>query len=411
MDKDAFARLVMGAIAAAGDRRPITYDRESFTLSIHGDDDDDDDDGGDRANLFFLGNAHREYVEATSEGRRAEIVRRWVTMSQTRDTGESFAEALVTLMPRVRDRAYYGILPLQLRARGMSGPALSAFSHTPVGDVLAMSLTRDLPTTIEEVTTDQLATWGVTYERAHEVAMANLARRSDGTFEGIAEGVLTSPWRDNFDVSRMLLVARMRELPTKGDPVVIAANRDHLLVTGADDADGLVGIAAIAEEILAQPRPLSGCALRLDRDGRWSPFLPPAGHPAHLPLYKLSASSWIDAYGEQKSLLEALHEKDGDDVFVATHSAVVSGETGFSYAVWGEGVDSLLPHADYLMLASQSGGVPVRIPFARALAVASHLLEPVELYPPRWRARTFPDEATLRRLSADDTGGTTGATS
>lgn len=393
IEKDAFAEMMIAAIERAGDKRRITYDAEAFVLAVR---EQSDDQGS--SNMFFLGNAYREYVEA-DEPRRAEIVRRWVAMSQVRDTGESFAEALVSLMPRVRDRAYYGLVPLQLRARGM-GDKLKTLAHTPVGDVLAVSLTRDMPHTIEEVSPEQLTTWNVTHEHAFEVAMANLARRSEGDFEEIADGVYTSPWRDNFDASRMLLVDKMRSIPVKGVPIVIAANRDHLLVTGEDDAVGLQAIAEIAEEILQQPRPLSGCALRLESDGSWTTFLPPAEHPARMALWKLSASFWVDAYHEQKQLLDMINEATGEDVFVASYKAVIAGESGFSYAVWGKDVDTLLPDSDVIMIISSQEAEPLRVPAARARALFPRLFEAqADVYPPRWRVRTFPNDAQLAALA------------
>lgn len=394
IEKDAFAKMMIDAIAKTGDKRTVTYDPEAFVLAVREESDDKS-----ASNMFFLGNAYREYADA-DETRRADIVRRWVAMSQVRDTGESFAEALVNLMPRVRDRAYYGLVPLQLRARGL-GDKLKTLAHTPVGDVPAVSLTRDMPHTIEEVSPEQLATWNVTHEHAFEVAMANLARRSEGDFEEIADGVYTSPWRDNFDASRLLLVEKMRSIPVKGVPIVIAANRDHLLVTGEGDTDGLLAMAEIAEDILQQPRPLSGCALRLDDDGSWSTYLPPAEHPARMPLWRLSASFWVDAYHEQKQLLDMINEASGDDVFVASYKAVVAGESGFSYAVWGKDVDTLLPDSDVIMIISSQEAEPLRVPASRARALIPDLFEPqADVYPPRWRVREFPTDAQLARLAS-----------
>lgn len=394
IDKDAFAQIMMAAIARAGDARTITYDASAFVLMMR------DLDEVTASNAFFLGNAHREYGSAADDAQRADVVRRWVAMAQSRDTGESFAEALVNLMPRVRERAYYGIVPLQLRARGVTS-RVENVSHTPIGDVLAMSLTRDMPATIEEVSAEQLARWNVNYERALEVAMANLARRSGGSFEPIAQGLYASPWHDNYDASRLLLPDLIRGVPVRGAPVVIAANRDCLLVTGDDDPQGLLALADVAERVLQDPRPLTGCAVRLGSDGIWSSTLPPPGHPAHAPLWRLAASSRVEEYYEQKELLQPLYEADGVDVFVASFEAVVNDDGGgFTYAVLSNGVDTLLPDSDVIMLLPSEDADPIRAPAAAMRAMLPHLFEPQPaLYPRRWRVRAFPNASELRALS------------
>lgn len=392
IDKDAFAHMMMRAIASAGDTRAYVYDAASFVLRVR------DLDDATHSNAFFLGNAHREYEAANDDAARHGILQRWVTMTQARDTQDSFAEALVSLMPRVRDRAYYGIIPLQLRAQRVSD-RVEKLAHTPLGDVLAVSLTRDMPETIEEVSPEQLVRWNVGYERAYEVAMANLARRSAGAFEEIAPGLYVSPWHDNYDASRLLLPDCIRAIPVRGTPIAIAATRDCLLVTGDEDVPGLLAMAQVAERALEDPRPLSGCAIRLSNDNTWAPTLPPRGHPAHAPFWKLATSFWFEAYHEQKQLLEVLNEEDGIDVFVASYEAVVEDEGGYSYAVWSNGVDTLLPDSNVIMMLTSEEAEPLRVDTLLARTRLSHLFEiQPDVYPPRWRVRTFPSPAELRAL-------------
>jgi hypothetical protein len=175
----------------------------------------------------------------------------------------------------------------------------------------------------------------VTFEDALEAACRNLVGISQHEFQNPAPGVWLSPWRDNHDAARLVLGDLIRHHPVKGDPVALVPNRDTLIVTGSDDSAGLASMAALAEKARAHPRPLLSIPLRLEGD-RWTPFLPARNH-AHFPAFKmLWLQSTANDYADQAESLKALYEKTGEDIFVATFSAVKAKEEEvFSYLVRG----------------------------------------------------------------------------
>ena len=179
-------------------------------------------------------------------------------------------------------------------------------------------------------------------------------------------------------------------------------NRNTLIVTGADDPEGLAAMARLTEEALKQPRPMTGYAFRLDNG--WVPFLPPVEHPAFVALHRLAVQTLAGDYEEQKGLLDALHKKNGLDVFVA--SVMVMEDRGTkdrsSVATWAEGADTFLPRMDKVAFIRPVEGKGPNVlgmaDWARVKGVLGSLLEPQGLYPERFRGRGFPTEEQLGRL-------------
>ena len=230
----------------------------------------------------------------------------------------------------------------------------------------------------------------MTFYEAMEVARENLSALP-AKFVGpqSGEGAYLSATGDSYDASRLLLTDIIRQFKVKGDPVAMIPNRENLVVVGSEDAEGLSGMLKMATEALKQPRPISGIALRLDGD-EWVPWLPDVSHPLYKDFQRLHLQSLGQDYAEQKDLLDKLHEKKGEDVFVASFSAIQAPDGRvFSYATWTETTNSLLPKTDALVLG-RVGGEPRMVEWQKVMDVAGDLMEPLDIYPPRYRVREFP---------------------
>ena len=66
-----------------------------------------------------------------------------------------------------------------------------------------------------------------------------------------------------------------------------------------------------------------------------------------------------------------------------------------SYAVWSEGVATLLPRADRVAFVRRDKVLGM-IPWERTLEAFGHLMTPLGLYPERWKVDDFPGDAALR---------------
>jgi hypothetical protein len=142
--------------------------------------------------------------------------------------------------------------------------------------------------------------------------------------------------------------------------------------------------------------------------GEWRTWMVPGNHPQYARFRLLELKSLGGEYAEQKELLDSLHQRRGSDVYVATFSAVEKPDGSvFSYCLWSEGVDALLPRTQNILFHGPPGELPAveRMnggPWERVAAVVGDLLEPVDVYPPRYRVRGFPTREQLTAIGRPD---------
>ena len=152
---------------------------------------------------------------------------------------------------------------------------------------------------------------------------------------------------------------------------------------------------ALAKEPLQQPYSIGGIALRLDGDD-WTTWLPNTAHPLYKEFRMMQIQTHGPEYNEQKDILDKLHQKTGEDVFVASYSAMENKENGklSSYSVWGKNVLTLLPKTDSVAFI-QENAEPIMAEWDRVVEMVGNLIEPLDMYPPRWKVSGFPTEEQL----------------
>ncbi len=393
--RDSFARLIITRIRAAGEQRKVRYDAQQFSLRPD----------GNEVSVMNLSNLYAEYCAAEKSARLkmlVNITRSW--FSDRRTLPAQFEDVHPDLLPSVRSRSYYEFAMLQLQiegARDLNYPQQS------LGDHLSVGLVYDLPDCMRTIVAQDLDNWQVNYFEAYEAALTNLRHKEDPVFVSPAQGVYLSATGDNYDASRMVLVDMIRQFEVEGDPVVMVPNRDTLIVTGTRELNGLKVMLARAKQALEEPRPISSLAFRLEND-EWVEWLPDLDHPLHAQFALLRLRSFGQQYAEQKELLEKLHGRKGEEVYVAEFSAAQNSITGelHSYCVWSEGVDTLLPKTDQIYFfrpANRQNNDEQTLAHCRwdeVQRIAGAMLELDDIYPERYRVRTFPSEQQLQILSS-----------
>jgi hypothetical protein len=377
--------MALDGIRRAREKKTIVYDKEEFCLRA--------EDG----HIAFLGNAYQEYC-AAQKPCRAEVLQKYVRVwfTHQRETPESFEDAQPDVLPALNSRAYYELVPLRVLQE--NGKKLDV-PYQVVGEHFGASLVYDMPESRTSIGQAQLDKWGVTFYEGMEVAREALSQLKH-PFMGPAEGdgVYLSMAKDSYDASRILHLDLIRQFRVTGAPVAMIPNRETLIVTGAEDADGLKGMLALAKDAMQQPRYISGIALRLDGE-EWSPWLPDVTHPLYWAFRALQAQSLGHDYSEQKEILDKLNEKAGKDVFVASFSGMSDKGTDrvFSYSVWTKDVPTFLPHTDRILL-NKNGEQPVMVEWDRAVEVVGDLMKPLDMYPPRFEVAEFPTDKQLAAM-------------
>jgi hypothetical protein len=269
---------------------------------------------------------------------------------------------------------------------------------------LAAGLVYDMHEAMRSIVQNDLDNWGVTFYEAMEVARENLKQLPQkfiGPEEG--SGVYLSANGDNYDASRLLLVDLIHQFNLDGDPIAMAPTRDTLVVAGSDDLDALKGLLALAKDAVEkQPGFVSTVAVRLDGD-EWEPWLPASSRPLYNDFKLMQVESLVAEYTAQKELLDKLHEARGEDLFAATYKAVQNEQTGqlSTYSVWAGDITSWLPQTDMLAFMRHPGDKPRMFQWDRVVEVAGHLMEPLDMHPPRFKVSEFPSEEQFAAMGEE----------
>jgi hypothetical protein len=328
-----FAHQMIQAFREAGDNSELRFDPSENRI-VRGD--------PDPPSTINLANMYQTFLREP-RSRRAECVRSLARgiLTSTKELLKDFDLVGADLRPRLWPGASFEQVCLKNILGGGPVQPKPLLSES-IGEHLLLSLAYDRPQAVQSLDDDNLTDWGVTFYEAMEVARQNL-QESTVAYGKIGDGFYSFISGDTYDASRITLVQRTEGLEVNGKVVAMVPNRDSLFVTGSEDEAGFAIMAAMAEKALEQPYSLSAVPLSFE-DGAWQDWLPPEGHPLHRTFEKIRIN-WIGPlYHEQVQLLNAIHEKQGIDIFVANYSAI--GKKGgelLTYCIWGKGGDALLP--------------------------------------------------------------------
>lgn len=381
--RDKYAAMFMAALRKAGDTRSPTYDAKEFRL-VHGE-----------SGYTNLGNFYADFCSVPKADRQKCLqgqVRG--SLSHLKEIPDEFDDAKCDLRPKIWTRSTMESLRLRQRLEGNDGPDIPTQA---VGEHLEVSLVYDLPEAVMSIPRGQLDDWGVTFYEAMEIARHNL-ENSDFAFASVGESLYASLTGDTYDASRMLNVDLVRKLNVTGEHIAMVPNRDTLLIAGSDDEVGLKMMLDIAEKTLEQPRPMIATPLRLAAD-EWVEWFPEAEHPLFQRFNSLALKWFYQEYGDQKKMLDAIHEKEGIDLFVASYSAVEK-NTGelVSYCVWTNGAGALLPKTQNVVFIRGENDIPALGQWNRVIEVVGDMMQQTEDYPPRFLVREFPSDEQLAAI-------------
>ena len=400
--QDQFAKTILRAFRDAGETRKFEYQADQFRLVVLGEDDESGREASPSPEVLNLHNFYAEHCNLPRANRKEHLkqVVRGVCQGKI-EMPDEFAHAAPDLRPRIWPRSMFAKLELQQQIEG--GKAVDVPRYL-IGNNLSLGLVYDLPHSMRSISGEDLKGWDVSWYEAMEAAKEALSEMEFAVAK-IGDHLYASASGDNYDASRLILTDLIQQMDVEGDHVAMVPNRDTLLVTGSDDEIGLQIMVDLAEKALDDPRPLGSTPLRLV-DDEWVDWMPDDGHPLRSRFLELERRFHYLEYADQKESLDQLYTNDAVDIFVATCSAVRNEETGeiFTYCVWPEGVNALLPVCDKIILGAngQSGQMA---DWNKVQAIAGELMNEDEtLYPPRLRVSDFPTSAQLELIGGEPLG-------
>ncbi|AHE55842.1 hypothetical protein [Sphingomonas sanxanigenens] len=368
-EQDRFAREVMSRLREAGWQGALDYDKDRFEIDTSG-----------VTGRVYLGNMFRGWQEADGAAAREQEFAKIIGFLLETADGVPDTLPAESLMPVIRARLDFE--PLSAGRTGLPANTYAGAAQ-PLCDVMTMLIASDSEHGIRLLGADALRDSGLDFATATAQALDNLRAASPCKFTPTEGGFYISDYQDHYDSSRVLLPHLFEQLGLKGDPVAIVFERRSILVAGADDAAALEHMGAAATQWLAEADRLISCLPIRLTDGVWAPFdAEAARQPA---LHALRGQQWGWVYGGQKELLDAEHEKDGTDIFVASLMLIEHEGWLRSVATWTTDALSLLPRADVVLIGSSAGGPSLARSWDSVEQVMGPLSPEPGLWPPRYR--------------------------
>ena len=391
--KKAFAMQLRDAISKVNDSVKFHFDASQFSLVAE----------DDKSQSVNLSNLYKEHCSLAKEDREANILRVASIFSGEHDLPTDFSKARGNLRPKIWNRSTFEFMELKRRINGGKAMELPLY---PVGSHLYSTLVYDTENAMRSLSLQDLDNWGINYYEAFEIACQNL-EETTVAFANIGDHFYSSATGDNYDSSRALLLDRVRSFEVPGDHIAVVPQRDAMHLTGSgSDESLLIMFDLTAKTIEEEPRPLCPLPMKLV-DGEWVDWAPPKNHVLRKRFDEMELRFLGGLYTDQKELLDELFMgSDMDDPpFVASFSAMQREDDDdnlLSYCVWGDGVDTLLPRTQVVMLAAGEGLVASGY-WEHVLSVAGDLVEVDDsYYPTRYRVREFPSAEILDEIGKLD---------
>jgi hypothetical protein len=382
-----FAEIVIRAFAESGIDN-LEFREAEFALKIPG-----------KESTVFLHNSYSDFATAPRSERRAIIARLVASFTSIPEIPKNFAAAKASLMPVVRDAAYYSLSRLLTRKHKSEDTELE-WQSEKFASGLVLGLAYDTEHSITSINQKLLTEWGVDIKEAFTAAKDNLWEKTDPSKMVGQNGVYMAEWHDSYDSSRMMLTELIYRLQVDGDPIAFVPNRDAFWVTGKDNLPGLRAVMKAGSESHFNLGHSLSPDLYVLVDGKWELYIPEDAELKSQWRLTRMRRDYLD-YDQQKKLLDQIHEDTGEDYFVASYTVFERPDkTHQSICVWTRDVDSSLPKTDAIafILDAESKDMFV-VPWERAVEVVGGLLhEESELIPVRYRAREFPDKEQVKQL-------------
>lgn len=400
---DEFAEMVKAALKSRGEERTLRFDTVRFALIV-------ENENGEPQQLFGLAAMFDEYNTAPESERNA-VIERYCSffLGVNRNAlPETFSEAKDGLMLIIRHRYLYQVMQMRLALeQGITGksdelPVEQEIPHLVIGDEFAAGLGYDFPDAMIQITGRQLTKWGVTFDEVYQCALNNLKSRSDKPLVEAVSGVYISNWQDGYDASRILLCDLISSLPVNGAPVVMMPSAENLVITGADDIEGLASVLNVIEPMADKPRSMVSVPLVL-RSGEWVPFELAPEHPLYERFRVLRISATARSYADQRGVLAEWLQSIGEPAVVTPYLATQRRDGSVSScSVWPEGLPCMIPRADSVVFTGDSSDSNQEVvacnSWEKVLEVVGGLMKPTPFHPELYKVERFPTTTELAQI-------------
>ncbi len=356
------------------------------------------DDDGPKV-IAYLSNLFRETRDLGPAERAARIRFFLEGVAQPEDPDLSREEALSRVFAVVRSPSLFASMP--------AGGAVVARRPLPC---LFECVALDRGRTFSYVTEEQREGWGCSMDELFERARANVEETLEHSIEPWDVAAPYPMWHvsanDAYESSRVLAPSFLRAMKSHvtGSVVCAIPERSTLLVVGDASFDSVIRLAETAErEFMASTRGVSPALYGVGPGGEIVPYVVADDHPLASIVRRGHVLLANAEYAEQKRHLDAAHERDDVDLFVASFIATQRDAEIRTIATWSEDVDTLLPVTDLVAFVKvDDDGEPLDsflVAWEDVERIAGGCLEEVPgLWPERRHTKRYPSADELASL-------------
>lgn len=328
---------------------------------------------------------------------RASLIEKYASLAlaSTLEPSDLWIEAAPNLYPVVRSEFVETMIEIRLRGET---PGYDPIVFPFAGD-LRVRLMYDFGASLTYVRGEKLKTWGQPADAVLERAKANLGRLVPPRWVDLGGGVHQLHSEASYEESFLLLDSVLRMLPFAASAVLMPCNRGVLLAADGNSTEAVEAMLLKAEQMMMEaPWAMSATMVRRS-EGGWEAVQAP--EPCANLAHGLAIRDRAEHYAAQKEALDAWHQQQDEDIFVAALTVIKIADQWQGYCVWAQGVRTLLPVADWVALVPENDGDNhVRVPWQDVVDICGARLQPTAENPPRWLVESFPDGAEWERLVA-----------
>jgi len=235
--------------------------------------------------------------------------------------------------------------------------------------------------------------WDQSVAEVQALALDNLRRRSEGTFERLPSGIYRSPWRDGHDAARLLLPETWDGLFRDQHPFLAIPTPGLFLAAPQILLPQLV--EAVGRSLQEGAPMLQAAVVERIGDQLMTARIQEP-HPMSGPQREFKQLDQLEAIRAQEEDLDPALGRPAPVGLLKTQQG-----KSLAVATWMAGAPALLPEADLVAFVSE-GGEPLGIYWRQSLPRLSEIRgEMVAIWGPRRvRFEGFPDAEQLTRLEA-----------
>ena len=385
LSQEAFVEQFIQALQAAGETRAIRYEADIFCVLV-----------GDNREVpdvvVTLNDAFKQCLQLPPDQQASEI-HRVAAQCRRQKIPDDYRIAERHLQLSLKHISHLHLYE-EFAAAWVSHTAPKNVVHSQITDELILCVGFTDGPALQLLTQEQTARWGVSADRVVRSAIRNQSRSA---FRLKRTGSLyRSPSDNPYAAAHFVFGERLSKLPIRGSPVVLLPTRDCLVVTGSEEIEGLIQMAAIGHvEIEESEFPVSGRPLRWD--GRvWKKFEPP--EIVRAAFAHLEQMYEVARYASQSTVLQMRYRDAADGTRIAEVRLFPDGSAFKKVAFWHSGSPILLPAADEVVLHNQESGAFQAARWNDVQRVLGERLVPMHM-PLRYRAERFPMLAEIKAMN------------